>query len=103
MLCYAIWLFVWRLSQEAIQRRSQCDRQVKRKVFKLRRDAGGIPCSITLRSAGGVAFQSVGPTTVTAKPGFGIEKYGTELHVQEDHSNRPRADDERSEQIAVYT
>jgi len=29
MLCYVIWLFVKRLSQEAIQRRSQRDRLVK--------------------------------------------------------------------------
>src|SRR6218665_3734090 len=36
MLCYVIWLFVRRLSQEAIQRRSQRDRLVKIKVFKLR-------------------------------------------------------------------
>jgi len=43
MLCYVIWIFVKRLSQKAIQRRSQHDRQVKRKVFKLRRDADDIP------------------------------------------------------------
>src|SRR6218665_1023530 len=67
MLCYVIWLSVKRLSQEAIQRRSQRDRQVKRKVFKLRRDAGDIPCSITLRSAGGVSFQSAGPNTAKAR------------------------------------
>src|SRR6218665_3228021 len=53
MLCYVIWLFVKRLSQEAIQRRSQRDRLVKIKVFKLRRDADDILCNITLRSAGG--------------------------------------------------
>src|SRR6218665_2605512 len=35
-------LFVKRLSQEAIQRRSQRDRLVKIKVFKLRRDADDI-------------------------------------------------------------
>src|SRR6218665_251194 len=29
MLCYVIWLFVKRLSQKAIQRRSQCDRLMK--------------------------------------------------------------------------
>jgi len=62
MLCYVIWLFVKRLSQEAIiQRRSQRDRLVKIKVFKLRRDADDIPCNITLRSAGGESFQSAGP------------------------------------------
>src|SRR6218665_3878890 len=44
MLCYVIWLFVKRLSQEAIQRRSQRDRLVKIKVFKLRRDADDMPC-----------------------------------------------------------
>src|SRR6218665_1169846 len=63
MLCYVIWLFVKRLSQEAIQRRSQRDRLVKIKVFKLRRDADDIPCNITLRSAGGESFHSAGPTT----------------------------------------
>src|SRR6218665_3371929 len=56
MLCYVIWLFVKRFSQEAIQRRSQRDRLVKIKVFKLRRDADDIPCNITLRSAGGESF-----------------------------------------------
>ena len=67
MLCYVIWLFVKRLSQEAIQRRSQRDRLVKIKVFKLRRDADDIPCNITLRSAGGESFHSVGPTTAKAR------------------------------------
>ena len=33
MLCYVIWLFVKRLSQKAIQRRSQRDRLVKIKVM----------------------------------------------------------------------
>src|SRR6218665_214825 len=67
MLCYVIWLFVKRLSQEAIQRRSQRDRLVKIKVFKLRRDAEDIPCNITLRSAGGESFHSAGPTTAKAR------------------------------------
>src|SRR6218665_3270122 len=67
MLCYLIWLFVKRLSQEAIQRRSQRDRLVKIKVFKLRRDADDIPCNITLRSAGGESFHSAGPTTAKAQ------------------------------------
>src|SRR6218665_3188604 len=67
MLCYVIWLFVKHLSQKAIQRRSQRDRLVKIKVFKLRRDADDIPGSITLRSAGGVSFQSAGPTTANAR------------------------------------
>src|SRR6218665_1423910 len=58
MLCYVIWLFVKRLSQEAIQRRSQHDRLVKIKVFKLRRDADDIPCNIKLRSAGGESMPS---------------------------------------------
>src|SRR6218665_1618343 len=35
MVCYVIWLFVKRPSQETIQRRSQRDRLVKIKVFKL--------------------------------------------------------------------
>jgi len=72
---------------------------VKRKVFKLRRDAGDIHCSTTLRSAGGVLFQSAGPTA--AKAWFGIEKYG--IKVQEEHSDQQYAGDERSEQIVVYT
>src|SRR6218665_1909695 len=67
MLCYVIWLFVKRLSQEAIQRRYQRDRLVKIKVFKLRRDADDIPCNITLRSAGGESFHSAGPTTAKAR------------------------------------
>src|SRR6218665_379316 len=69
MLCYVIWLFVKRLSQEAIQRRSQRDRLVKIKVFKLHvwRDADDIPCNITLRSAGGESSHSAGPTTAKAR------------------------------------
>src|SRR6218665_2130962 len=67
VLCYVIWLFVKRLSQEAIQRRSQHDRLVKIKVFKQRRDADDNPCNITLRSAGGESFHSAGPTTATAR------------------------------------
>src|SRR6218665_701707 len=67
MLCYVIWLFVKRLSQEAIQRRSQRDRLVKIKVFNLRRDADDIPCNITLRSAGGESFHSAGPTTAKVR------------------------------------
>src|SRR6218665_1172241 len=67
MLCYVIWLFVKRLSQEAIQRRSQRDRLVKIKVFKLRRDADDIPCNITIQSAGGESFHSAGPTTAKAR------------------------------------
>src|SRR6218665_581037 len=67
MLCYVIWLFVKRLSQEATQRRSQRDRLVKINVFKLRRDADDIPCNITLRSAGGESFHSAGPTTAKAR------------------------------------
>src|SRR6218665_2330611 len=46
----------------------QCTcRLVKIKVFKLRRDTDDIPCSITLRSAGGVSFQSEGPTTAKTR------------------------------------
>ena len=68
MLCYVIWLFVKRLSQEAIQRRSQRDSWlVKIKVFRLRRDADDILCNITLQSAGGESFQSAGPTTAKAR------------------------------------
>src|SRR6218665_2224855 len=67
MLCYIIWLFVKRLSQKAIQRRSQRDRLAKIKVFKLRRNAHDISCSITLRSAGGVSFESERPTTAKAR------------------------------------
>ena len=67
MLCYVIWLFVKRLSQEAIQRRSQRDRRVRIKFFKLRRDADDIPCNITLRSAGGESFHSAEPTTAKAR------------------------------------
>src|SRR6218665_1208116 len=63
MLCYVIWLFV----RKAIHRRSQRDRLVKIKVFKLRRGTDEIPCSITLRSARGVSFQSEGPTTAKAR------------------------------------
>ena len=75
MLCYVIWLFVKRLSQEAIQRRSQRDRLVKIKVLKLRRDADDILCNITLRSAGGVSFQSAGTTTAKARVrGHGIRR-----------------------------
>ena len=41
----------------------------KRKVFKLckPKDAGDIPYSITLRSAGGVSLQSAGPTTAKTR------------------------------------
>src|SRR6218665_1979060 len=67
MLCYVIWLFVKGLSQVSIQRRSQRDRLVKIKVFKLRRDADDIPCNITLRSAGGESFHRAGPTTAKAR------------------------------------
>jgi len=94
-----LWLFVWRLSQEAIQRRCQRDRQVKRKFFKLRTYTGDIPCSITLRSAGGVSFQSADP--LQQKLGYEIEEYG--IKVQEDHSDQQSAADERNEQMAVDT
>src|SRR6218665_346558 len=67
MLCYVIWLFVKRISQKAIQRRSQRDRLVKMKVFKLRRDADDIPCRILLQSARRVSFQRAGPTTAKAR------------------------------------
>jgi len=67
MLCYVIWLFLKRLSQKAIQRRFQRDGLVKMKVFKLRRGGDDILCSIILRSAGGVSFQSARPTTAKAR------------------------------------
>src|SRR6218665_2693099 len=73
--CYVIWLFVKCLSQEAIQRRSQLDRLVKIKVFKLRRDADDIPCNITFRSAGG--GHSIVQDPPQQRPDSGIEKYGT--------------------------
>jgi len=40
--------------------------QVKRKFFKLHRDACDISCSIILRSVGGVSFQSAAPTAAKA-------------------------------------
>jgi len=40
---------------------------MKRKVFKLCRDTGDIPCGIVLQKAGGVSFQSAGPTTAKAR------------------------------------
>ena len=43
MLCYMVICSLKRLSQEAIQRRSQRDRLVKIKVLKLHRDADDIP------------------------------------------------------------
>src|SRR6218665_3059856 len=67
VICYVIWLFLKRLSQEGIQRRSQRDRLVKIKVFKLYGETPMISpgwfnynynynynylqCNITLRSA----------------------------------------------------
>ena len=94
-----LWLFVTKAPlaegySEALLR----DRQVKRKVFKLRRDADDIPSSITLRSAGGVSFQSAGSTTANARF-WDREVYG--IKVQEDHSDQQSAADERSEQIFV--
>jgi len=67
MLCNVIWLCIKRLSQKAIQRRSQRDKLVKIKVFKLRRDADDTPCIITPRSAEGVSFRSTEPATAMAK------------------------------------
>jgi len=49
------------------QRRHQRDRVLKIKVFKLRRDADDILCSITLQNAGGMSFQSAGPTTAKVR------------------------------------
>ena len=50
--------------------RSQRDRQMKRRVFKQRRGASDIPCGITLRSAGGVSFQSIHVGPIVAKARF---------------------------------
>src|SRR6218665_891641 len=55
------------MSNRLFQRRSPREWHVKRKVFKLRRDADDIPCSITLQSAEGLSFQSAGPTTANAR------------------------------------
>src|SRR6218665_3387214 len=68
LCCYKYYGYLYSASlQEAIHRRSQRDRQVKRRVFKLRRDASDIPCGIKLRSAGEVSFQSVGPIAAKAR------------------------------------
>ena len=50
MLCYVIllWLFLKRLSQEALQRRSQRERMVKIKVSKQRREADDIEWDSTV-------------------------------------------------------
>ena len=72
---------------------------MKRNVFKLRRDADDIPCSITPRSTGGVGYHSKVQDPQLQMLGSGIEKYGTK--VQEDYSDQQSAADERSEQIAV--
>src|SRR6218665_531791 len=93
MLCYVVICIAPLTEGYRIQRRSQPDRQAKRKVFILRRDAGDIPCSITLRSAEGVSFKSASP--LKQRPGFGIKKYRTK--VQEDRSDQQSAADKRSE------
>src|SRR6218665_2223921 len=91
-LCYVIWLFVKRLSQKAIQRRSQRDRLVKIKVFKLRGDADDIPCSITLRSAGGESFQRAGPTKAKAR--F-WDREVRDHGIRRGHNDQQSAADER--------
>ena len=80
MLCHmVICIAPLCISQDPIQRCSQRDRQVKN-----RSDADDIPFSITLRSAGEVSFQRVGPTTVKAR--FWDRDYGTKVY--ENHSDK---------------
>ena len=69
--------------------------------FRLRKDAGDIPYSITLRSAGEVLFQSAGPTTAKARFWDREVAYGTE--VQEDHSDQQSAAEEKLADICLYT
>src|SRR6218665_3997223 len=76
-------------------RRSQRDRQVNRKVFKLHRDAGDIPCSITLWSAGVVSLQSAGPTT--AKVRFWVRE------VRDQGTRRSQRSTERSRRDEMVT
>ena len=70
---------------KAIQRRSQRDRQVKRRLFKLRRDAG----DVLVASYSEVQWEchSRVQDQLQQRPASGIEKYGTKVHVQEDHSD----------------
>ena len=90
MLCYMI-MCIALLTEGYIQRRFQRDRQMKMKVFKLHRDAGDIPCSITLRSAGRVSFQSAGPTTAKAR------FWDRDVHVWDQGTRRSQRSAERSE------
>jgi len=83
---------------DGIQRRSQRGRLVKRKVFKLLRDADDIPC-IASHSEVQEEYHSKVQDPQLQMPGSGIEKYG--IKVQEDHSDQQSAADERSEQIFV--
>ena len=64
-----------RLSQKAIQRRSQHDRQVKRKVFKLRRDTDDIPVASHSRVQEECHSRVQDPPQ--QRPNSGIEKYRT--------------------------
>src|SRR6218665_1049856 len=66
MLCYVV-ICKAHLTEDHNQRRSQRDRVLKIKVFKLRREADDILCGITLRNAGGMSFQSAGPTTAKVR------------------------------------
>ena len=74
------------------------DREVKRKVFNLLRDAGDIPCSITLRSARRVSFQSARPTRAKARFWYREVREGTR---RTHNSDQQSAADERSEQTVV--
>jgi len=78
-VCYVIHvrLFVKRLSQKAIQRRSQHDRLSKIKVFKLRRDADDIPWTVASHSEVQEECHSRVNNPPQQRPDSGIEKYGT--------------------------
>src|SRR6218665_4384 len=66
----------------------------RKEVFKLRMDAGDIPCSITLRRAGGVLFQSTEPTTAKAQfRDREVQDQGTRRSQRSEYSRREgRAD-----------
>jgi len=67
--CHMVMLYgyLWSTSHRRLFRGALSVTGRWKEVFKLCRDGGDIPCSITLRSAGGVSFQSAGPTTTTAR------------------------------------
>jgi len=99
MLCYVIWIFVQRLSQNSIQRRSQRDRQVKRKSSNFKETQ----MISTVASHSGVQeeYHSKVRHSQPQRLGSVIRRCGTK--VQEDHSDQQSAADERSEQISVWT